>query len=320
MNNQTLHTYLQTIVELNAWPEVLNLFPATETALRTDWALPFYSLRATGQPESLAFPVSAALAFIQISIMLVDDILDDDPRGKHLEMGSGRAANLALALQAAAHIALGRLNISAENRYEVATCLQQMALATAAGQELDTQPIDSEEAYWRLVSAKSTPFYAAALESGTIVGGADRETRDMIRSIGVRFGEIIQIMDDLDDAFQMPAKPDWQRQNNNLAILFAKNAEHPQHDDFLQLLDQIIAQPGDVKSLRSAQKILIDCGAVSYCVYQILVRYRTSLAQLAASTLVDIQPILDLHYLQMRPLAQMLHTMNISLPPELQGL
>ncbi len=52
-------------------------------------------------------------------------------------------------------------------------------------------------------------------------------------SLGVRFGEIIQIMDDLDDAFQSPAKPDWQRQDNNLAILYAKTADHPAQAQFL---------------------------------------------------------------------------------------
>ena len=39
---------------------------------------------------------------LQLSIMLVDDILDDDPRGFQIDKGPGWAANLALALQSAA--------------------------------------------------------------------------------------------------------------------------------------------------------------------------------------------------------------------------
>lgn len=316
MNNQELRACLEALPSLSAWPELLDLFPSTPAPLRTDWALPAYALRAAGQLQERALPVAAALAALQISIMLVDDILDEDPRGKHMEMGSGRAANLALALQAAAHLVLDQLEADVARRYEVAACLQTMALATAAGQELDTQPISGEAAYWRLVTAKSTPFYGAALEAGAILAGVSQATCQAIRTIGVHFGEIIQVMDDLDDAFQIPAKPDWQRQNNNLAILYAKSADHSQRDRFLDLLDEIDA-PGH---LHAVQQILIDCGAVSYCLYQILQRYRSSLTLLYASDLPDHQPILDLHHLQMRPLAGLLRSIGVSLPPELQDL
>ncbi len=71
-----------------------------------------------------------------------------------------------------------------ERRHQVSTCLQEMALATAAGQELDMQPIVGEAGYWQLVSAKSTPFYAAALESGAILGGVSETARHAIRESG----------------------------------------------------------------------------------------------------------------------------------------
>ena len=316
MNNRDIHNCLRNIPGLAAWPEVLNLFPANDIPLRTDWALPTYTMKAAGLTASAALPIAAALACIQISIMLVDDILDDDPRGKHISMGVGRAANLALALQAAAHMAVDTLDTSQECRYQVSTCLQEMALDTAAGQELDMQPIVGESGYWRLVSAKSTPFYAAALESGAILGGVSETTRQIIRSLGVRFGEIIQIMDDLDDAFQSPAKPDWQRQDNNLVILYAKTALHPAHLQFLELLDHL-ENPG---TLVAAQQILIDCGAVSYCLYQIIQRLQESLNLLHGAGLPNPQSILSLYDLQIRPLATLLRTIGVPLPQELQVL
>ena len=316
MNNRDIHNHLRTIPGLAAWPEVLEIIPANDMPLRTDWALPMYGLEAAGQETSAALPVAVALACIQISIMLVDDILDDDPRGKHISMGAGRAANLALALQAAAHMAVDSLETSPERRCQVSTCLQEMALATAAGQELDMQPIVGEAGYWRLVSAKSTPFYAAALESGAILGGVSETARHAIRSLGARFGEIIQIMDDLDDAFQSPAKPDWQRQDNNLAILYAKTAVHPAQAQFLALLDH----QESPDALATAQQLLINCGAVSYCLYQIIQRFRESMDLLHGAGLPNPAAILALYHLQMRPLAELLRRIGVSLPLELQGL
>lgn len=316
MDNWAIHECLKTIPGLEVWPEVLSLFPDTDAPLRTDWALPFYSLRAAGQSDTIALPIAAALACIQISIMIVDDILDDDPRGKHVEMGSGRAANLALALQAAAHLAVDTLDTSTDRRHAIATCLQTMALATASGQEIDTQPITGEDAYWRLVSAKSTPFYAAALESGAILGGTDEATQRVVRSIGVHLGEIIQIMDDLEDAFQSPPKPDWKRQNNNLVILFAKTAEHPERTHFLECLSQI-DYPGH---LQAAQQILINCGAVSYALYEIIQRYHSNMTMLRGSTFLEPQPIVDLHNLQMRPLIQLLLTIGVPIPLDFEML
>lgn len=316
MNNRDIHNHLKTIPGLVAWPEVLEIIPANDTPLRTDWALPMYALESTGLETSAALPVAVALACIQISIMLVDDILDDDPRGKHISMGVGRAANLALALQAASHMAVDTLDASPERRHQVSTCLQEMALATAAGQELDMQPIVGEAGYWQLVSAKSTPFYAAALESGAILGGVSETARHAIRSLGIRFGEIIQIMDDLDDAFQSPAKPDWQRQNNNLAILYAKTAIHPKQPQFLELL----AHLENPDTLATAQQLLIDCGAVSYCLYQIIQRFQESMDLLHGAGLPNPSAILALYHLQMRPLAELLRTIGVPLPLELQGL
>ena len=316
MNNRDIHNQLRSIPGLAAWPEILEIIPANDEPLRTDWALPLYALRAAGLETAAALPVAVALACIQISIMLVDDILDDDPRGKHISMGVGRAANLALALQAAAHMAVDGLDATPERRHQVSTCLQEMALATAAGQELDMQPIAGEAGYWRLVSAKSTPFYAAALESGAILGGVSEAARQAIRSLGVRFGEIIQIMDDLDDAFQIPAKPDWQRQDNNLAILYAKTAHHPAQAQFVDLL----AHQDDPGFLAVAQQLLIDSGAVSYCLYQIVERYQACMVLLSEADLVDASAILVLYQRQMRPLVRLLHTIDVPLPSELQGL
>src|SRR5205814_8273909 len=95
---------------------------------------------------------------VQLSITLVDDILDADPRGVHLEIGAGETANVSLALQALALHLIGRLDMEAARRAAIMHSLAQMALGTAFGQSLDVQNLSGEDNYWRVLKAKSTPF------------------------------------------------------------------------------------------------------------------------------------------------------------------
>ena len=102
--------------------------------------------------------------------------------------------------------------------------LAQAALGTAFGQDLDVQNLRGEANYWRVVGAKSTPFYGAALQLGAVLGGASLDTGKALYDFGVSLGEMIQVFDDLMDAFQSPANPDWSEGRNNLAILYATTA------------------------------------------------------------------------------------------------
>jgi len=100
-----------------AWPDAAAVFPARpDEPLRFDWQLPVLACRAVGGSEEAALPAAAAVACLQISIILADDVLDQDPRGAHHRLGVGRTANLALAFQAAALALLGRAPAPAEAR------------------------------------------------------------------------------------------------------------------------------------------------------------------------------------------------------------
>jgi hypothetical protein len=57
-----------------------------------------------------------------------------------------------------------------------------------------------------------------------------------------------------------------------LPILFAKLVDHPDRLRFVQLCQLITEE----EALREAQEILIRCGAISYCVDQLLRRYKTA--------------------------------------------
>lgn len=74
------------------------------------------------------------------------------------------------------------------------------------------------------------------------------------------FGELIQIRDDLFDAFQTPANPDWTLGRSSMLTLYARTAEHPDRARFVDLLPRI----DDPQSLREAQQrdIVKCCGSV----------------------------------------------------------
>ncbi len=60
-----------------------------------DWCLPILACTAIGGNAERAIPVAAAIGCIQVSIILIDDLLDKDPRGEYHTIGEAEAANSA---------------------------------------------------------------------------------------------------------------------------------------------------------------------------------------------------------------------------------
>lgn len=307
---------IREVSALARWPELdALLFPPGQTrhVARLDWQLPGLGCVAVGGSVTDALYAMTALACIQISIILVDAWLDEEPSGPHLQLGPGRSANLAVALQSAAHVLVERSPVSAERRAAASLVLSQMALDTAAGQELDVQNFSGEESYWQVVRSKSTPFYGAGLEAGAYLGGASPELANSIRSIGALLGEAVQIADDLEDAFKVPANPDWMQGRNNLAILYALQAEFPEKERFLELK----AQAHVPLHLEEAQKLLLRSGAASYCIYHLVERHRAIHTAIQKLPLQDRDLLQSLIDIQLAPTRNLLARLGLSLPANL---
>jgi geranylgeranyl pyrophosphate synthase len=304
---------LQTLPETTTWPEISSLFVDDGRPVRTDWQLPAVACLAVGGDPAATIPAAAAIACLQSSIILVDDMLDQDPRGEYHRLGYGRTANLALALEAAAIAVLDQTEVPAAYRGPAQAAVARAALATAYGQDLDVQNLQGEANYWRVVRAKSTPFYGATLQVGALMGGASARVAQSLYDAGVLLGEMIQVYDDLLDAFVVPANPDWQEGRNNLALLYAASADHPQREQFCMLLGHIAG----AAELREAQQILINSGAVSYCVYLLVQRCRAAQTLVRSLDLTDPGPLLDVLSRQMAPLTEWLRGLGLSLPQEL---
>ncbi len=309
---ESIKAHVFALPEVAAWPEMASFFERNSRP-RPDWNLPLLACQAVGGDASLATPGGAAIACMQVSIILVDDMLDDDPRGEHLRSGSGPTANLALAFQAAAFRVVEQAAVSADRRAAITASLAWLALATALGQHWDVQNLRGEENYWKVVRAKSTPFYGAALHVGALLGEASDPVAEGLRDFGVLIGEIIQIRDDLFDAFQAPANPDWRQGRNNLPILYARTADHPDRVRFMALLPQV----DDLQALQEAQQILINCGAVSYCAYHLVKRHREAQRLLRSIPLADPAPMMDLLASQTQPLVELLRTSGAEIPADL---
>lgn len=314
MRTQDIKSHILALPEVADWPGVTDFLEEAEDKFHGDWNLPIVSCQAVGGEASQAIPGSAAVACMQESIILVDDLLDEDPRGRHLRIGIGPAANLALALQALSFRLIERGVDDLECRAAVLASLARLALATAFGQQMDAQNLKDEENYWRLVKAKSTPFYASAFHIGALLGRADSRQAEGLRGLGALAGEIIQIQDDLIDAFQTPANPDWKQGRNNLPLLYALTANHPAHSRFLELRPRA----DDPEALHEAQKILLSSGAVSYCVYHLVRRHQQARDLLDSLSLPNPAPLLEMLAGQTKPLIQLLETSGARIPPELQ--
>lgn len=149
--------------------------------------------------------------------------------------------------------------------------------------------IEDEETYWKIARAKSSPFFSTAFEIGALAGGSPFKLASRIKELGVIYGEMIQIHDDLDDTLAVPAKPDWNVGRASLPILFAQVVDHPSRSRFGELRLHARRQ---VSALEEAQQILIECGAVSYCIHELLERQEKA-RELVSTLPIERQDVME---------------------------
>jgi geranylgeranyl pyrophosphate synthase len=188
-----------------------------------------------------------------------------------------------------------------------------MALTMAYGQDLDARNLTGEENYWKVTHAKSSSYFGTARHIGAILGKANPKTIDRLRELGAITGDAIQIHDDIQDAMETPANPDWKQGRNNLLFLYALTADHPDRDRFQALRSHI----DDPEALRSAQQILIRSGAVSYAMYHLCQSYLAAQKILNETPLADpasLRSVIDQYIV---PLVHLLKSLGIAIPPEI---
>lgn len=313
MRFEELKKRVSTIPQIAPWPRMLEFVERAVSSEGSVWEYPVAACLAVGGDEDTAAPAAAAIFCSVASIRLADDILDEDPRGDYRVIGAGQAANMALAFQAAGHLLLNDPGIPPALRPALQECFAEMSLATCRGQDLDAQELSSEVEYWRMVESKTPPLFAAAMRMGALLGGASAGTADGLGRLGRILGRFIQVSDDVTDALETPARADWQRRSNNLAILYAMTAPHPDRERFLRLSLEV----ADPAALTAAQKVLLRSGAVSFCTLKLLEFSREARGLLEHLQLPRPEPVVRLVELHERPLHRMLESVGVGEPAEL---
>jgi geranylgeranyl pyrophosphate synthase len=314
MDFEAMRERVRNLREISQWPQALALVDRTVHRESVSvWDYPIAACRAVGGGEDAALPAAAAVFCSMISIHLVDDILDDDPRGDYRRLGAGPVANLALAFQAAGHLLLEDGAAKAEVRAAVQASFAALSLATCYGQGLDAQELASEEEYWRVVGNKTPPLFGEALRMGALLGGATSGTAELLARVGRALGLFIQVNDDIADAMAVPACADWQRRHNNLPIHFALTADHAERAEFASLS----ARAGDPEALAAAQKILLRSGAISFCTLKLIEFSREIQELLGNVSLKDSAPVARIVELHMKPLHRLLEKVGVEEPAAL---
>jgi len=162
-----------------------------------------------------------------------------------------------------------------------------MFLTTALGQHLDSQNPSTEEEYWRVARTKSSPFFGTALALGGSFAEAESDVIDLMTSFGTIYGEMVQIFDDLHDTMETPANADWLNGRYPLPLPYATVVSHKERARFLDLRPRV----SDETALEEAQDILISCGAVSYCISELMHRRQSAEAMIRDTALQNIKPL-----------------------------
>jgi geranylgeranyl pyrophosphate synthase len=313
MDIDDVRKQVMSLPEVADWPAISAIFERQVARPHQVWEWPLRACRAVGGDESVVAPGSAAILCMILSILLVDDMLDQDPRGEHLKVGDAMAANLSFAFQSIAFRVIANTPVDAGRRAAVMDALAQMALTMAYGQDMDTRNLTGEENYWKVTHAKSSSYFGTAMHIGAILGKANPKTVEKLRQLGAITGDAIQIHDDIQDAMETPANPDWKQGRNNLLFLYALTADHPDREQFTTLRSQV----DDPETLRSAQQILIKSGAVSYAMYHLCQSYLAAQKILKETPLADpdsLRSVIDQYIV---PLVHLLKNLGIAVPAEI---
>ena len=292
------------------WDEMKSLFRGVASKKPRHWLLPVRACEAVGGTPEQALPAATAIACSHIGIILIDDMLDADPRGEYHRIGMPAAVNMASALQAASLEVIAAFEGKSHVKLTALQNFNRMFLTTALGQLWDVNILKDESDYWRITQTKSSPFFGSALQLGALMGGAPIRIAGKLRELGCLYGEMIQIHDDLNDVMEVPANPDWTEGRSPLPILFARLVGHPDRLRFVELCGNI----SGAGALEEAQEILIRSGAISYCVDQLIYRYKMAKRILHTTPLIHKRAIDELIEEVIAPVQRLFQALD-ELPP-----
>ena len=283
------------------WPELMKFIISIINENPKHILIPGLIAAAYGGKAENLVVSDAALTLFYGAIVAVDSILDGDRFGPVAGYTAGELANLSLGLAGWGFHTLSGLSEPLEKSKPYET-LSRLLCQVSAGQALDAGNPETEEAYWALATLKSGSFFSGAFVLGGLAGGAGAADQAQLAALGRIYGLMLQIHDDLRDALERPANPDWLNGRFTLPILYAHLVDHPDRERF----DAIRLRVSDEALLEEAQTILLRSGALSYGFYQIQEYYDQALLALEGLSLADSQVIRRMFAELRHPVEQLL--------------
>jgi geranylgeranyl pyrophosphate synthase len=272
------------------WPEISTLI--CETAADNRYLrIPKEIAKSINAPEHITGAAVVAIACLQLSLAVIDDILDGELVGFHVSYGIGPAANAGCLLQTLGQDALLNCPVPCAQNIAALKLYQETSLTVALAQNTDSHPGVSETGYWEICNAKSGAFFGFMMAICATLAGWQAGSQ-ILYKLGRLYGEIVQIQDDLQDALATPATPDWLGESGSLPLFFAASVPHAERERFVMLREQV----GDVNRLKEAQSILFRSGAVSYSLHEIMRRQQQAgelIAQLEEAQRPTLERIFD---------------------------
>jgi len=165
------------------------------------------SAAAVGKDWKNALPAAAGVELLHNFSLIHDDIQDQSPlrRGRPTvwnKWGIAQAINAGDALFTLAHLAL--LNISdtagAEIAVRASRILHSTAIEITNGQYMDlsfeSQAEVSLEAYWKMISGKTSALLGCSTQLGGLVVKAEPQQEIALKKLGISLGLAFQVQDD----------------------------------------------------------------------------------------------------------------------------
>ena len=194
---------------------------------------------ATDAGFEVALPAAAAVELVHNFSLVHDDVQDDDRMRRHQPTvwsiwGKPQAINVGTSLRVLANTALRKLEEPACPLYiqlAVQDLIDRRSLQLIEGQYLDidfeSRNEVSEYDYLGMVHGKTGALIACALESGSLIGGRDRELSERFGVVGWTIGKAFQIKDDIlgcwgsDEVSGKPVAGDIRKKKKSYPITLA---------------------------------------------------------------------------------------------------
>jgi geranylgeranyl pyrophosphate synthase len=188
-----------------AWPDLGALVDASLSEPLAPFALlPVCTALACGGKAETVTPVAAAVVVAALALRIVDDCTDgDNPNALYLEIGTGRAVNVAAAFSMAALQALRRCPFPAGNSPTPLDGYLDAFLRVCAGQDQELQLTSQKlpqnlDDYCAIVQAKTVAAYEFAAWVGARCVTADETLLARCQACGNHLGWMVQMLDDIE--------------------------------------------------------------------------------------------------------------------------